>query len=146
MGRAGRRHSQTVITLAILIWMVGPVYSQQPSTVSLADWEARRYPVTHPATVIKPADLARARENTARYAWARDYVESTRRRADAILLTITPEYLATQGGAHHARRHGALPRVSGQGPPLAPQWPVVVVGGPAGPAHLRGVRDRLPEP
>jgi len=124
MGRTGRRRSQTAVVVAILIWMVGPVYPQQPSTVSLADWEAHRFPVTHPATVIKPADLARAKANVVKYTWARGYVESARRRADVILPSITPEHLVTMVERTTPGGTGPCPACRAKGLPWHPngQW------------------------
>ena len=58
-----------------------------------SDWERYRAGVQHPASSIKPADLARARENIKRYPWAQAYAERLRESADTLVPRITPEYL-----------------------------------------------------
>ena len=123
----GRRQHTLILVAALcasFVMGVGPVFSQQQSAVSVADWEARRFPVAHPATTIKAADLARAKENAARYEWARKYVETERRRADAIVPVITAAYLqsmlehTTPGGT------GPCPACRAKGLPWHPngQW------------------------
>lgn len=57
-------------------------------------WERFRGQVRHPSTLFQAADLARARENVARHAWAATWAESLYRSADAILPALTPAYLA----------------------------------------------------
>ncbi|MBM4048696.1 MAG: hypothetical protein FJ279_26635, partial [Planctomycetes bacterium] len=48
-------------------------------------WQQYRRTVKHPATTLKAADLARARENIQRYAWAKSYAESVERGAAAAM-------------------------------------------------------------
>lgn len=57
-------------------------------------WERFRGQVRHPCTLFQEADLARARANIARHAWAAAWAAGQRRAADAILPQLTPEYLA----------------------------------------------------
>ncbi|HEY1108029.1 MAG TPA: hypothetical protein VGE76_05340, partial [Opitutaceae bacterium] len=59
-----------------------------------SDWEKYREAVEHPSGAFKPADLARARENLARYPWARSYAAAIERGARAAVGKITPEYLS----------------------------------------------------
>ena len=59
-----------------------------------SDWEKYRGTVQHPSGAIKPADLARARENLQRYAWARSYATSLERTARTATGKLTPAYLA----------------------------------------------------
>ncbi|MBL9199298.1 MAG: heparinase II/III family protein [Opitutaceae bacterium] len=59
-----------------------------------SDWARFRGGVTHPSGAFKPADVARARANLARYPWARDYAARLDRSARAALPKITPAYLA----------------------------------------------------
>lgn len=59
-----------------------------------SDWEKYRGTVQHPSGAIKPGDVARARENLQRYAWAQDYAAGLERTARTALGKLTPEYLA----------------------------------------------------
>jgi len=124
MGGTGERRLRAALLAAILIWTGGAVYSQQEFGVSFADWEAHRFPVTHPATAIKAADLARARENAVRYTWAREYLESQRRRGDAILPRITADYLVTMIERTTPGGTGPCPACRAKGLPWHPngQW------------------------
>ncbi len=70
------------------LWAAPP-----PVSTDWSDWEKHRGSVVHPATILKPQDLARAKENINRYAWARDEADRIRRAADEALKTITPEYV-----------------------------------------------------
>jgi hypothetical protein len=54
-----------------------------PNDLSL--WERYRESVRRPATFIRPADLARARENVRRHAWAQRLLAAYRSRADRVL-------------------------------------------------------------
>jgi len=56
-------------------------------------WQQYRRTVKHPATTFKAADLARARENIQRYAWAKSYAESVEKGAAAALPKLSAEYL-----------------------------------------------------
>ncbi len=58
-----------------------------------SDWERFRAQVVHPNGPFKPADVARARANLARYPWARDYAAGLERAARAALPKLTPGYL-----------------------------------------------------
>ena len=73
-----------------------------------SDWEKYREEIVHPATIIKPQDLVRARENIRRYGWARNYLERLRRSADVALTALSGDYLdrmidrlAMEGGRAH---------------------------------------------
>lgn len=59
-----------------------------------SDWEKYRGTVQHPSGAIKPADVARARENLQRYEWARSYAAGLDRTARAAVGKLTPAYLA----------------------------------------------------
>lgn len=58
-----------------------------------AAWEQYRTGVVHPAATVKPAGLARARENMARSKWAADYARGVESAAKGWLAKLTPEYL-----------------------------------------------------
>lgn len=70
------------------VWAAPP-----PFSTDWSEWEKRRGSVVHPATIIKPADLERAKENIRRYDWARDQLDRVRWSADEALKAITPEYV-----------------------------------------------------
>jgi len=101
-----------------------PVSAQMPDPTDWSDWGKYRDQVVHPACTIKAADLERARQNVERYDWARGYADSVRSSADAILETLTPDYLehmipwTTPGGV------GPCPACRAQGLPWHPsgQW------------------------
>jgi hypothetical protein len=68
-----------------------------PADEPLLDWSAwRQYrgTVAHPASVTKPGDLERARENQRRHEWARRYAADVERGARAHLATLSDEWLA----------------------------------------------------
>lgn len=58
-------------------------------------WEKYRTTVHHPSVTIKPADIARAKENIQRYQWAKQYAANIEKSAKSYLPRITPEFLAT---------------------------------------------------
>ncbi len=67
-----------------------------PGDEPLLDWSAwqkYRHTVVHPAGVIKPGDLQRARANIERYPWARNHVAGLGKNADAVLARISDDYL-----------------------------------------------------
>jgi len=49
--------------------------------------------VSHPAGVIKAADLQRAQENLKRYPWAQDYLAKLQKNTNYWLTNLTPQYL-----------------------------------------------------
>ncbi len=57
-------------------------------------WERHRDTVAHPATTFKAADVARARANIQRYAWAKRYATNVETNARQHLARLTPEFLA----------------------------------------------------
>ena len=62
----------------------------------LFDWsdvEKFRDGVVHPSGAYKPTDVARARENLTRYAWAKTYLAGLERNVRATVGKLTPEYL-----------------------------------------------------
>lgn len=56
-------------------------------------WETYRGSVRHPAGCIKREDIARARQNMTRHAWAQGFVDGQRRRMDRFVEVLTPAYL-----------------------------------------------------
>jgi hypothetical protein len=56
-------------------------------------WERYRAAVKHPATSVHAADVARARENLRRYAWARAYRDAVEGRCRPWRDKLTPEFL-----------------------------------------------------
>ena len=109
---------------AILLATVSIVSAQRSPALDFADWQAHRFPVTHPITTIKAEDLARAKDNIARYAWAKSYVESQRAAAEAIVPLLTPEYLTTLVERTTPGCTGPCPACRAKGLPWHPsgQW------------------------
>lgn len=69
---------------------------RQPAEEPLLDWtfwQKYRHTVVHPAGVIKPEDLERARQNIARYGWAKAYVSSLEKIASAHLQRLNEDYI-----------------------------------------------------
>ena len=63
---------------------------------ALFDWSDAgkfRAGVVHPSGAFKPSDVVRARENLARYAWAKTYLAGVERSARAEAGKLTPAYL-----------------------------------------------------
>lgn len=89
--------------LAAKLFLLGLLLSLagRPATGAEADdplfdwssWPKHRASVRHPSGAIQTADLARARANLQRYAWARTHLSGLERTARAALPRLTPEYL-----------------------------------------------------
>ncbi len=94
-----KKESLTCGLLPFCIWIglgvgIGVASAEsEADPTDWSDWEKHRDSVVHPATIIKPQDLARARKNIQRYPWARSYADRLRRSADAVLETLSREYL-----------------------------------------------------
>jgi len=95
-----------------------------PDATDWSDWEAYRDSVVHPATIIKAQDLARAKENVRRYAWAQRYLEQLRRSADGALKTLSQEYLERMIEPTTPGCTGPCPACRAKGLPWHPngQW------------------------
>jgi hypothetical protein len=95
-----------------------------PGPTDWSDWEKHRDSVVHPATIIKPQDLARAKENLQRYPWARSYVDRLRQSADGVLEKLSPEYLEQMIEPTTPGCTGPCPACRAQGRPWHPngQW------------------------
>jgi hypothetical protein len=89
-----------------------------------SDWEKYRDSVIHPATVIKPQDLTRAKENLRRYSWARSYADRLRRSADIALEELSRDYLEQMIEPTTPGCTGPCPACRAQGRPWHPngQW------------------------
>ena len=95
-----------------------------PGVADWSDWEKHRDAVIHPATLIKPEDLVRARENVRRYRWARDYVDRTKTSADGVLRKLSDEYLEAMIEPTTPGCVGPCPACRAKGLPWHPngQW------------------------
>jgi len=89
-----------------------------------SDWQKYREHVVHPATLIKPEDLARAKENVRRHAWAQAYVQRIRRSADSILKRLSDEFVETMIEPTTPGCMGPCPACRAEGLPWHPngQW------------------------
>ena len=95
-----------------------------PEVADWSAWEKYRGDVIHPATLIKPEDLVRARENARRYAWARAYVDRAKASADTVLKRISDEYLEAMIEPTTPGCVGPCPACRAKGLPWHPngQW------------------------
>lgn len=95
-----------------------------PGPTDWSDWQTYRHRVSHPCTIIKPEDLARAKENIARYDWAKQYVSQVQREAEDISRTITSAYLEQMIGITTPGCTGPCPACRAKGLPWHPngQW------------------------
>jgi hypothetical protein len=79
-------------------WVVALLYcstslrADEP-ILDFSPWREYRATVIHPALTIKPADLAKARQNIGRYEWARKYAAEVRKSAAANLGRLTPQFI-----------------------------------------------------
>ncbi len=95
-----------------------------PRPTDWSDWEKYRDLVVHPATIVKPQDLARAKENIRRYAWAGRYVERLRQSADDVLKGLSREYIEQMIEPTTPGCTGPCPACRAEGLPWHPngQW------------------------
>jgi len=95
-----------------------------PGVADWSDWQKYREQVVHPATLIKPEDLARAKENVRRYAWARAYEKRVRSSADSILERLSTEYVEAMIEPTTPGCVGPCPACRAKGLPWHPngQW------------------------
>ncbi len=87
-----------VFACAVLFALGAVVRAGAAEAELLFDWsDAEKYrgAVVHPSGAFKPADVARARENLARYGWAKAYLGSLERGARGNVGKLTPDYLRT---------------------------------------------------
>lgn len=91
--------ARTIWLFLLLTTALGGAQAQRTQgDEPLLDWSAwgrYRTTVVHPAGTIKPADIARAKENIRRYEWARAYVRELKGKAEAWLDKLSPEWLTT---------------------------------------------------
>ncbi len=110
----------TLLAIAILPSVRAAV--DRAALLDWSDWEKYRATVQHPSGAFKHADVARARENLARYPWARAYAASLERTARGAVDKLTPAYLAamipetTPGDA----KFTPCPACRAQGKPVHP--------------------------
>ncbi len=75
------------LVLSLLFFFSVTSAAQPPATQSAA-------PVVHPCLTIKPADIARAKENIRRYPWAKTEADALIHLANADVAKFSPEYVA----------------------------------------------------
>ena len=86
------RLSLSRVVLGLVTSACSAVAAAEP-LLDWSDWEKYRANVSHPSGAYKASDVARARENLRRYAWARHYAAGLERTATAALARLSPEYL-----------------------------------------------------
>ena len=89
-----------------------------------ADWRKYRDQVVHPAGCIQAEDIRRARENAARYDWAREWVDAERKMADQFLEGLRSAYLEAMVEVTSPGCSGACPACMKKGLAWHPtgQW------------------------
>ncbi len=89
-----------------------------------SDWEKYRDQVIHPATTIKPEDIARAQENIQKHDWAKSYTDTLRETAEEIAQQISPAYLDNMIETTTPGCVGPCPACRAKGLPWHPngQW------------------------
>ena len=115
------------VTFLLSAWGAIPSASggdPPPEVADWSDWKKYRDDVIHPATLIKPEDLARARENTRRYGWARGYVDRIKTSADGVLRRLSDEYVEAMIEPTTPGCVGPCPACRAKGLPWHPngQW------------------------
>ena len=115
---------QLLACAGLLLLAAAPVDAAHRGPTDWSDWEKYRRQVKHPATVVKPEDLDRARRNIERYDWARKYRDSIGKYADQILGQITPAYLERMIEVTTPGCVGPCPACRAKGLPWHPngQW------------------------
>ncbi|MCC6444067.1 MAG: heparinase II/III family protein [Armatimonadetes bacterium] len=72
----------------------GQIMPEQEPLYNWSSWKKYRAAISHPATMIKPDDLRRARKNLARYEWAQNYRDSLESSVSGWLPKIDAGWLA----------------------------------------------------
>jgi hypothetical protein len=82
------------LALALVVPIGALAAATEPRLPDWSAWEKYRATVAHPSGSIKPADLARARENLKLYPWAQRHAAGLERTARTAAGRLTPEFLA----------------------------------------------------
>jgi hypothetical protein len=108
----------------LLLGTAAAAKAQNKGPTDWSDWQTYRDRVQHPAAAIKAADLARAKQNIERYAWAKKYLVGLRKNADGVLPQITADYLARMIERTTPGCVGPCPACRAKGLPWHPngQW------------------------
>lgn len=95
-----------------------------PGVADWSDWEEYRHTVVHPATVIKPEDIVRAKQNAARYDWAKAYLERLVASANGHLSELSDAYIEQMIETTTPGTTGPCPACRAKGLPWHPngQW------------------------
>ncbi|MBI5820609.1 MAG: heparinase II/III family protein [Verrucomicrobia bacterium] len=87
------RFRKTLVSASVLAVAINLQAASTDPLLDWSAWETHRDTVKHPCVMFKPADIARARENINRYAWAKSYASGVEKSAKRYLSRITPEFL-----------------------------------------------------
>lgn len=104
----------------LLFGAAGAVLAQNKGPTDWSDWQTYRARVKHPCAAIKAADLARARQNVERYAWAKRYLGNLRKNADSTLAELHADYLARMIERTTPGCNGPCPACRAKGLPWHP--------------------------
>lgn len=84
----------SLLVCVLLTALAQVVAAEAEPLFDWSDWERFRGGVVHPSGAFKPDDVTRARENLARYPWAKTYAAGLERTARSHVEKLTPAYLA----------------------------------------------------
>ncbi len=83
-----------LLAFVIVAFAIGAeLYYPYNECDDISQWQRFGGEVVHPASVLKPQDLQNARNNMARFQWARRFAGTAGRAGDRIVSEFTPEYL-----------------------------------------------------
>ena len=80
------------IALGVLISLLTSA-ARADEPIDFSSWEKERATVAHPCLTIKPADLARAKQNIQRYEWARQHAGNVEKSARKNVDRFTPQFI-----------------------------------------------------
>ncbi|MBI5396863.1 MAG: hypothetical protein HZA91_16330, partial [Verrucomicrobia bacterium] len=88
------KHRKILVSFPVFVAAINLQAAAPDPLLDWSVWETHRDTVKHPCVMFKPADIARAKENISRYAWAKSYAAGVEKNAKRYLDRITPEFLA----------------------------------------------------
>jgi hypothetical protein len=88
------KHRKTLVLVPLFVAVINLQAASPESLLDWSAWETHRDTIKHPCVTLKPDDIARARDNISRYAWAKSYAASVEKNAKRYIDRLTPEFLA----------------------------------------------------
>ena len=88
------KHRKLLVAFSMLVVAMNLQAAPPEPLFDWSLWEKYRDTIKHPCVILKPVDIARARENMNRYGWARSYAAGVEKNAQRYLGRLTPEFVA----------------------------------------------------